>query len=341
MPESSFHFARPEWLFALLGLLPVLAWLVFSVVRPHKGPFYRYADKHLLPHLLGVRELDVNEHWSRFTRWGFLWTLLVVALAGPRWDFVDVEAFSPTSDLEILMDISRSMNVADTPPSRMARARQEIQDLVLQNNKLRIGMIAFASVPHVVAPITEDTQSILNALPAVSSDLARLQGSRLTAALERAEQLLGGSGDHARTILLISDGDFDEPDIGEKIEELKEKGVMLHTLGIGTMGGGPIPLQTDKSNLLRNPQGEVIISRLNETIMKQLAHLGGGIYQQANFRDLDSRRILELASGGISAPRRTQEKTQVWNERFYWFLLPMMMLLLPRFRGLFSEKPQP
>ena len=339
MPETAFHFARPEWLFALLGLIPVLGWLIFSVVRPRKGPIHLYADEHLLPHLTGVRELDVNERWSRFTRWGLLWMLLVTALAGPRWDFTDIEAFSPASDLVILMDISRSMNVADTPPSRLARARQEVQDLVLMNKEIRIGMIAFASVPHVVTPITEDSQSILNALPAVTSELANLQGSRLIAALARAEQLLGSDTvDSAKSILLISDGDFDEPDLVDKIEDLADRGVTLHTLGIGTPGGGPVPAQVGQSDLMRNRSGEIIESRLNEPLLKYLAKAGGGRYLQADFRDQDSRRILELASGDVGAPTRTQEKTRVWNERFYWLLLPLMLLLLPRFRVVASGK---
>ncbi|MET0089313.1 MAG: VWA domain-containing protein [Candidatus Thiodiazotropha sp.] len=339
MPEIGFHFARPEWLYALLGMIPVLVWLIFSVIRPQKGALHRYADAHLLPHLTGVRELDVHEHWSRFTRWGFLWSLLVVALAGPRWDFTDIEAFSPASDLVILMDISRSMNVSDTPPSRLARARQEVQDLVMMNDKLRIGLIAFASVPHVVSPITEDSQSILNALPAVTSDIANLKGSRLAAALDRAKQLLGEHADHTRSILLISDGDFDEPGLPQKIEALHKEGITLHTLGIGTTGGGPIPLNPGKSDLMRNPQGEIIVSRLGSLELQQLAKLGGGVYQQADFRDQDSRRILDLASGHAGTPTRTQEKTRVWNERFYWLLLPLMLLLLLRFRMLSSARP--
>jgi Ca-activated chloride channel family protein len=333
MPESLFHFARPQWLFALLGLIPVLGWLIYSVVRPAKGPIHRYADEHLLPHLTGVRELSVDERWSRFTRWSLLWVLLVLALAGPRWDYTDIEAFSPASDLVILMDISRSMNVADVPPSRLARARQEVQDLVVLNQELRIGMIAFASVPHVIAPITEDNQSILNALPAVSSDLANLQGSRLVAALERARQLLGSEGNgNARTILLISDGDFDEPGLMQRIEELTEQGIILHTIGIGTTGGGPVPARVGQSELMRERNSKLIESRLNEPLLQQLAQAGGGYYQRADFRDQDSRNILKLASGDVGKPTATEEKTRVWNEQFYWLLFPLLLFLLNRFR---------
>ncbi|MEW8558177.1 MAG: VWA domain-containing protein [Candidatus Thiodiazotropha sp.] len=341
MPDVLFHFARPLWLLALLGLIPVLGWLVYSVVRPSKGPIDRYADEHLLPHLTGVRELDVNERWSRFTRWGLLWILLVFALAGPRWDYTDIEAFSPASDLVVLMDISRSMNVADVPPSRLARARQEVQDLVLLNRELRIGMIAFASVPHVVSPITEDSQSILNALPAVSSELANLQGSRLVAALERAEQLLGSEGSgNARSILLISDGDFDEPELMQRIKTLADEGVVLHILGIGTTGGGPVPARIGQSDLMRERSGKIIESRLNEGLLQQLAQAGGGYYQRADFRDQDSRNILKLASGDIGRPTPTQERTRVWNERFYWLLLPMLLLILSRFRARRPEESQ-
>ncbi|MEW8232292.1 MAG: VWA domain-containing protein [Candidatus Thiodiazotropha endolucinida] len=333
MPESLFHFARPEWLFALLGLIPVLGWLIYSVIRPAKGPLHRYADEHLLPHLTGVRELSVDERWSRFTRWGLLWILLVLALAGPRWDYTDIEAFSPASDLVILMDISRSMNVADVPPSRLARARQEVQDLVALNREVRIGMIAFATVPHVVAPITEDTQSILNALPAVSSDLANLQGSRLIAALERTQQLLGSEGTKSSSsILLISDGDFDEPGLLERIEDLAEQGIVLHTMGIGTTGGGPVPARVGQSELMRERSGKIIESRLNEPLLQQLAQAGGGYYQHADFRDQDSRNILKLAIGDVGRPTPTEEKTRVWNERFYWLIFPLLLFLLSRFR---------
>jgi Ca-activated chloride channel family protein len=333
MPEAGFHFARPEWLFALLGLLPVVAWLIFSVTRPSKGPIHLYADEHLLPHLTGVRELNVNERWGRFVRWSLLWILAVIAMAGPRWDFTDIQAFSPGSDLIVLLDISRSMNVADVQPSRLARARQEIQDLVQLNNKVRIGLIAFASVAHIVSPITEDGQSILNALPALTTDLTTLQGSRLNAALDRAETLLSGqSTEGGRSILLISDGDFDEPDLLQRVQALADKEIKLHVLAIGTTAGGPVPARIGQSELMRDRSGRTIDSRLNEKLLEQMAKTGNGIYLEADFRDDDSLEILDLAAEGAAAASETNEKTRVWNERFYWMLLPLLIILLPVFR---------
>ena len=340
MPEAGLHFARPEWLFALLGLLPVLAWLILSVTRPSKGPIHRYADEHLLPHLTGVRELEVNERWSRFVRWALLWILAVIAMAGPRWDFTDIQAFSPGSDLIVLLDISRSMNVADVPPSRLARARQEIQDLVQLNRQLRIGLIAFATIAHVVSPITEDSQSILNALPALSTELGNLQGSRLNVALDRAEQLLGGQPtEGGRSILLISDGDFDEPNLPERVKRLAENGIQLHVLGIGSTGGGPVPARIGQSDLMRDRSGQIINSRLNESLLQELAKLGHGLYVNADYRDKDTQQILKRAATRATAATETNEKTRVWNERFYWMLLPVLLLLLPAFRRAPSKEP--
>ena len=84
-------------------------------------------------------------------------------MAGPRWDYEDVRLFHPGNNLLILLDISRSMQADDVAPSRLGRARQEIQDLIMQNRQVRLGLIAFASVPHVLSPITEDTVTILEA----------------------------------------------------------------------------------------------------------------------------------------------------------------------------------
>jgi Ca-activated chloride channel family protein len=269
-----------------------------------------------------------------------LWILAVIAMAGPRWDFTDIEAFSPGSDLIVLLDISRSMNVADVQPSRLARARQEVQDLVQLNRELRIGLIAFATVAHIISPITEDGQTILNALPALSTELTNLQGSRLHAAIDRAEQLLSGqSTEGGRSILLISDGDFDEPDLLERIQRLATQGIKLHVLAVGTSGGGPIPARIGQSDLLRDRNGRVIDSRLNESMLQALAQTTGGLYLHADFRDDDSRQILKWAASKAVAPTPTNEKTRVWNERFYWMLLPILLLLIPTFRRSQVKEP--
>ena len=331
MAESGFHFASPWWLLGLLLIFPVGAWLRRSRVYGHIARINRYADSHLLPHLTGSRELHSGERWRRFRHWALLWTLLVLAMAGPRWDFTEIQLYTPGADLVILLDISRSMEVADVQPSRMVRARQEIEDLLNHNQGVRLGLIGFASVANVITPITEDGQSIRNLLPSISSELVRLQGSRLREALVRAATLLAGQPeDSRRSILLISDGDFVDSDLEQMVQALVEEGIRLHVLGIGTTGGGPVPGISGR--FLLDNRRQPVESRLDEAGLKRLAQLGNGIYQTADYRDNDTRRILQVAQEGGKAKAVGEERARVWNERFYWLVIAVMLALLPAFR---------
>jgi Ca-activated chloride channel family protein len=334
VPETGFHFQQPLWFLGLLALAPVAWWLWRSAARAAKGPIHRYADAHLLPHLSGTRELRTSERWGRFLAWSLLWLLLLTAMAGPRWDYEDVRLFHPGDNLLILLDISRSMNADDVRPSRLGRARQEIQDLIVQNRRLRLGLIAFASVPHVISPVTEDSRTILTALPALSTDLSRLQGSRLNQALDRAQVLLDAlPEDSSRSLLLISDGDFDEPGLIERIRALAANGVRLHVLGIGTPEGAPVP--GPRGGPMRDTSGQPIRSKLNEPELQALADAGQGIYRRADYRDADTREVLAAAAISSLPPEAGDERTRIWNDRYYLPLLLIAALLLPQFRDHF------
>ena len=332
MTGSGFQFAEPAWFWGLFVMLPVGWWRLRSAARIAAGPWHRYADPALLPHLTGTQAPAAREHRGRFLRWCLLWGLLITAMAGPRWDSHSVRLFHPGNNLLILIDISRSMQTADTAPSRLARARQEVADLIAMNPGLRLGLVAFASVPHVVAPLTEDTATIADALPALSTDLATLQGSRLGSALERAAGLLAGlPPESGRAVLLISDGDFDEPDLPERVRALAGGGTRLHVLGVGTPEGGRVP--GARGGFVAGADGAPVVSRLDEPRLRALALAGGGVYERADYHDRDTRAILEAAAVGGVPPTAGDQRTRVWNERYWVPLLFAVALLIPFFRG--------
>ncbi|MEA3641557.1 MAG: VWA domain-containing protein [Lamprobacter sp.] len=337
MPDTSFHLSQPQWFLGLLALPFVALWLWRSAAKAARGPIHRYADAHLLPHLSGVRELKRSERWGQFFSWSLLWLLLLTAMAGPRWDYSSVRLFHPGNNLLILLDISGSMDATDTAPSRLGRARQEIQDLILQNRELRLGLIAFASVPHVISPVTEDSRTLLLALPALSTGLTQLSGSRLHGALDRAEQLLEAlPEDSAKSMLLISDGDFDEPGLADRVSALAQRGMPLHVLGIGTTEGADVP--GERGPLLA-PDGKPVQTRLDADQLQMLANAGGGLYQLADYRDADSQAILEVASQNRLPAKISNDRTRVWHERFYIPVALLLLLLLPRFRNWLGPKP--
>ena len=322
MNNQVFNFAQPLWLWALLLIPLVLGWLRLSRSVRNRGKEDKYADPHLLPLLIGVDQTITTRSIRPLIIWALSWILMVLAMAGPRWDYKQIRAFQPAADLVILLDISLSMNIQDVRPSRLARARQEIQDLVRLNPGIRLGLVAFASIAHVATPITEDGDSLLRQLPGLSTDLVRLQGSNLVNALKLAASLLQAQGEgSSHHILLLSDGDFDEPELERTITELTNQDIRLHVLALGTDGGGPVPYLTA-------PGGKAVVSRLDEQSMAQLAEAGGGVYQLADYRDQDSRQILDAVMAQAELRQGQGAPAQIWNERFHWPLIPAVIILL-------------
>ena len=326
MVETGFHFAQPIWLWGLLAVPLVLAWLLYSAPFRQRGQEAKYADPDLLPYLSVVATTTAVRSRRPLVLWVLAWSLLSFAMAGPRWDFRQMNPFDPGADLVILLDISRSMDVGDVNPSRLDRARQEIQDLIRANPGMSVGLIAFATIAHVVTPITEDGESLLRQLPAISTDLVRLQGSRLSQAIDRAKQLLAGQAeDVAHNILLISDGDFAETGIEQQVEALYQHGTRFHILAIGTSRGGQVPGMV-------SPNREPVISWVDEDKLQQLAEAGGGAYRLAGYRADDVSDILDAVMSHANTKQNEKLQTLVWNEYFYWLLVPAMLMLLYLFR---------
>lgn len=343
MPEmiTNFHFAMPHWLWTLTIPLLVAAWLAMTVRRSENTKLKDYADSHLLPHVTGSLEMLTRGKWRLFAFWTLLWTLIVLAMAGPRWDYKDIQLFSPRNSLVIMLDISRSMQVEDVQPSRFSRARQELDDLLDLGHGVRMGLIAFASVAHVISPVTEDLRSVRRVLPALSTDLVRLQGSRLSLALDRAGELLKSQPeDSNHAVLLISDGDFAEPGIEQKIRTLATKGVKFHVLGIGSTEGDWVPAP-ERASAGRVPWRPVL-SRLNESQLRSLAEAGNGTYQTAGFLVSDTQNILEAVLQQSSLELEEESLTRIWQEYYFWLVGLVLILLLPQLKGLkifrFSRK---
>jgi hypothetical protein len=152
----------------------------------------------------------------------------------------------------------------------------------------------------------------------------------------RAETLLAGlPEDSARAILLISDGDFDEPGLREQVARLAEQGVRFHALGIGTPEGATVPAPqggviVDPSD----PQRRPVRSILNEPLLKELVQVGGGVYRRADYRNGDTKAILEAATISRLPPEASDARTRIWNERYWLPVLLIGALLLPRLREL-------
>jgi Ca-activated chloride channel family protein len=328
MDFSHFQFAQPVWLWGLLAI-PLVALLYALFYRAEGAKLLeRFADRHLLPHLVKSGNATGRTVRASLVIWVMAWVFGILAMAGPRWNYAEVRTFSGTRNLVIVLDLSQSMNATDVKPSRIARAREEIQDLLDSSRGLSVGLVAYAAVPHMVTPLTDDVRTIKNLLPALDTSLVTIQGDRLRPALEMAAGMLKAEPGDNKSILVISDGDFEEHDIsglarvvGKAAVYVMGIGVPARTRAFDGFGGSP-----------QNVAGKIAAPPLKTDRLQSLAAAGHGLYVEANYTDSDTRAILGGLEASSAKTQLSPESARVWDERFYLPALALALLLLSMFR---------
>ena len=322
---NEFTFQNINWLL-LISVAPTL-YLLYHVFHKSLGGLNNavksFADKHLLEHLI-IKRSFLNNRKNQLIIWSLLWFLACIALAAPRLGYKEVEVYENSNSLVILLDLSASMNAKDLKPSRIVRAKQEIEDLLkLKTANMKIALIGFSQIAHLITPLTNDADTIINLMPAISTRLVSLEGSNLKAAMHMAQSLLKRSNSSSKTILVMSDGEFDNA------PDKLESDINLSMMGFGTKIGAPVP--QNNGALLRRG-GEVVISKLDEDKMRHLVQ--NGIYVQANYLDNDVKALLKLMENNYDNAQKTQEsKIRYYNEIFYipvGLMLVIMLLLFAK-----------
>jgi len=319
--------ARPD-LLALLLLVPAAFLAVLLAERARWRALALFAAMDLLPGILppGLRKLRA---------WQALLTVasilgIAIAAAGPRlgfeWQQQKVEGVS----IAVLLDVSRSMDAADVSPSRSERARRELLDLVGMLRGDAVALVVFAAGPYVRIPLTVDYDTFVWAVEDSSSATIRAQGSALAGGLDAATGLLSKANGSGKAILVVSDGEsHDEPaELTAAIERAKSEGVRVYALGVGDTGGAPIPLE--EGGFKKDASGNIVLSRLDEAVLQQVASATGGAYVRAVPSDDDVRALYETEiRGKLGASERGMRREKLWHERFQWplgFALLCMVL---------------
>lgn len=327
--SAEFHFLRPWWFLALIPIA-FLIWRMTAHVLNQKS-WAGIIDKELLPYVLINKEIR-SRHWPKWLL-GITGLLSVIALAGPVWEQLPQPVFRNESALVIALDLSRSMDAADLKPSRLARARFKIEDLLKQRKEGQTALIAFASDAYTVTPLTDDVATILSQMKALSTDIMPSQGSRLDRAMIKAGDLLTQAGVRSGDILLVTDS-ANKNDL-LMAEKLEQSGHRVFVFGIGTKDGAPIPDQ--KGGFFSDTSGNIILPGLKIRSLKRLANLGGGKFQKYTEDDQDVDRLTLLLEKNVAAKEEakietTELKTDQWAEQGPWFLLLIIPFAAIAFR---------
>jgi Ca-activated chloride channel family protein len=315
-----FHFLRPLWLVAL----PLLWLLVFWLARRRKneGDWANFIDADLLASLrLEAGSTGGMRPWPWLV---LLWSLSVVALAGPSWERNLAAAYRAPADWVFILDLSPSMLAPDVSPNRVTRARYALDDMLGAAHDARVGLIAFGEEAYTVTPLTEDVATVRVLLTPLAPDIMPTQGDHLAPALEHAEKLLKVSGNNQQRIVIFTDG-FDDPAaVLAASAKLRARGVTLSVVGIGTQGGAP--LQNAEGHFSNDAQGRSQLARLDKDQLKQLASTGGGAY--ADIAQLNGLiaylQATPRSAGGASEAQGVE--VSHWQDAGVW-LLPVLLLL--------------
>ena len=296
------------WLLPLLLLLTL--WSRRRSRRDHRALFGSSIGQDVAPEDLWRRRA-----WRSFLVFLGL-SLAVVAMAQPRWGHSWKEQEVTGLEIIVALDVSRSMDAQDVDPSRIERARRETLDLIEAMPSSRIGLVLFAGGAYPRMPQTLDHQALRGILSRTDTQTIRAQGSSIGAALKEARGLMDLDRKADRAVLLLSDGENWDRGLQEETAALAQAGIRVYSVGIGTLAGAPIP--KPGGGFKTNMSGEVVLSQLNESALKEVASATEGAYVQSVGGAGDTREVVSALNLQLARSAQGQQREKVWQERYQW-----------------------
>lgn len=321
-----FRFATPEWLWALL-VLPLLALAFVYAARSRRRALARFAEAPLIGKLTesvspGARRLKAA---LTLTAVG----LALLALARPQFGTRVETVRAVGQDIMIAVDLSRSMLAEDVAPNRLERARLAILRLMGQLDGDRIGLVAFAGDAFVQSPLTIDYSAASLFLGAMEPDLVPVAGTDLGVALRVSLDALAEARE-SRVLVVVTDGEDHEETFEAEIQRARESGVRIHMVGIGSPEGVPIPeydAEGQRQGFLRDEEGNVVTTRLDEATLQRIATETGGRYVHAATSSSAFDDLIDEIARADGEALDDQQITQ-FEEQYQIFLGLALLLLL-------------
>lgn len=334
---SQFHLLRPLWLLALIPAL--LLFMLLLKRRLASARWHGIIDESLMPHVLD----QMPSEQSRWPLWFilFAWVFTSIALAGPAWEQLPQPVKKKEDALVIVLDMSLSMAAQDVTPDRATRARQKVIDILKQRNEGLTALVVYAGDAYTVTPLTDDADTIVNLVPALSPFIMPAMGSRPDKALALADKLILDAGLTSAKFLLITDG-IQSKDIRRIPKALGKKKHQLSVLTLGTKEGAPIAMQS--GGFKRDGEGNIVLPKLDLGLIKQLASTLGIRWHQMSFDDADWQYLLnppsledKLYSSNeqqdiVGEQKAKERQFDLWADQGYWLIFFIVFIAALSFR---------
>jgi|GEM_PF-75179 len=311
------EFADKLWLY-LLPVAVVLLLLLFQVDRRgRRANIRRFASERLVQDLLQSYSPTRKRLKNLLLLLGVCF--LFLSLARPQWGHTWTESRSRGIDIVFALDTSRSMLARDIKPNRLIRAKLAIEDFVNRLDGDRIGLVAFSGSAFLQCPLTLDYDAFFQSLDAVDTNVISAGGTDLSAAIREAESAFSVENNF-KIVVLITDGeDLEESGIAEAARAA-EDGLTVYAVGVGTAEGSPIPVRTRTGQIeyVRDSNGQIVQSRLDDTTLTEIADSTGGFYVPLGATGFGLEQVLEAGIGSIPEEEISSELQRTAIERFQW-----------------------
>ena len=281
------NFAQAQYLFLIL-LIPVFFLLQALVLKLRARRIRKFGDEALVRQLMP--SYSKSKTWVRLVMFSIGFFFFVVGLARPQIGAKLKEHETKGAEIMIVLDVSNSMLAEDYTPNRLDRAKLAISRLVDKLRDDRIGLIVFAGNSFVQLPITTDYVSAKMFLSSISTESVPIQGTAIGDAINTALRSFSAQSEKSRAIIVITDGENHEDDPVAVAAQAAEMGARVFTIGVGSPEGKPIPMDGE---LLTDKDGNIVVTRLDESVLQEVANAGKGLYVRAGNSEFGLNPIID------------------------------------------------
>ena len=268
-------FAQPHFLLLLL-LVPFFFLVVALGMAGRRRRMRKIGDEELVKELMP--SWSKSKVWVRTVLYSLAFSFFAIGLSRPQIGAKLKEHETKGAEIMIALDVSNSMLAQDYSPNRLERAKLAISRITDRLAGDRIGLVIFAGTSFVQLPITTDYVSAKMFMNSISTSSIPVQGTAIGDAINTAAKSFSAQSEHSRAIIVITDGENHEDDAVAAAMTAADSGIKVYTIGVGSAEGQPIPVNGD---LLKDKDGNIVVTRLDEDTLKEIAEAGGGAYVHA------------------------------------------------------------
>ncbi len=322
---ESFRFAHPEYFYLML-VIPAFV-VLFILSRLSRLRSLRlFGDRALIAQLMP--SASGNRPFIKFTIWMLALAFIIGALAQPQFGSKLVTSKRKGVELIIALDVSNSMMAEDIKPNRLERAKRAIAKLTERLRNDKIGLIVFAGQAYVQLPITTDYVSAKLFLDAINTGIVPVQGTAIGAAIQMAMKSFTPEFTGSKAVIVITDGENHEDDAVGAAKEALEKKIIVHTIGMGLPQGAPIPIGGPGSrDFLKDKQNNIVVTKLDENMLTQIATAGGGTYIRANNAEVGLNNLFNEIEKMEKSELNSRDYSE-YNDQFPLFLTLALILIM-------------